>query len=84
MTHCTPSTARSKPGETQQRRQNMSTVTEHEERLYKLCEGVWNGKNLDVADKLVHPEYLIHDQEITDDLRGPELLWGTSVWRRPP
>jgi predicted ester cyclase len=51
----------------------MTTSNGHGERLHKLYEGVWNGENPDVADEFVHPEYLIHDREIADELRGPEL-----------
>lgn len=51
----------------------MTTPTEHEKRLHRLYEGVWNGEDPAVADELVHPEYLIHDREIADELRGPDL-----------
>lgn len=42
-------------------------------RLYRLFEGVWNGKNPAVADELVSHEYFIHDRAIVDEMRGPEL-----------
>lgn len=30
-------------------------------------------ENPDVADELVGPEYVIHDREIAEEIRGPEL-----------
>lgn len=51
----------------------MTTPDEHEARLRRLYEGVWNGENPAVADELVAPEYLIHDRAIAEELRGPEL-----------
>lgn len=51
----------------------MTTPDEHKNRLRRLYEGVWNGENPDVADELVHPEYIIHDREIADERRGPAL-----------
>lgn len=51
----------------------MTTPDEPRTRLHRLYEGVWNGENPDVADELVHPEYIIHDREIADERRGPEL-----------
>lgn len=41
--------------------------------LNRLFEEVWNGGTPDVADQLVHPEYVIHDRELASELRGPEL-----------
>ncbi len=49
------------------------TSEEHEKRLYELYEGVWNGANPDVADELVDSSYFIHDRDIAEELRGPEL-----------
>lgn len=48
-------------------------MTEHKEILDRLFEGVWNGENPGIADELVSPEYTIHDREIADEMRGPEL-----------
>jgi predicted ester cyclase len=48
-------------------------MTEHKEILDRLFEGVWNGENPAIADELVSPEYIIHDREIADEMRGPEL-----------
>lgn len=51
----------------------MTTLKEHETRIHRLYDGVWNGNDPDVADELVHPEYVIHDRELAEELRGPEL-----------
>lgn len=48
-------------------------MSDHTELLHQLFEGVWNGENPAVADELVHPEYVIHDREIANEMRGPEL-----------
>lgn len=48
-------------------------MSEQTEILHRLFEGVWNGENPDVADELVGPEYVIHDREIAEEMRGPEL-----------
>lgn len=48
-------------------------MSDQTELLHRLFEGVWNGDNPDVADELVHPEYVIHDREIAEEVRGPEL-----------
>lgn len=49
------------------------TPEEHTERIIRLYEGVWNGTDPDIADELVAPEYYIHDREIADEIRGPDL-----------
>ncbi len=51
----------------------MTTANEHERNLHHLYEGVWNGENPDIATELVHPEYVIHDRDLAEELRGPEL-----------
>ncbi|MGA9400707.1 ester cyclase [Haladaptatus sp.] len=51
----------------------MTSANEHEDRVHRLYEGVWNGENPDIATKLVHPEYVIHDRDLAEELRGPEL-----------
>ncbi len=51
----------------------MTTPEEHETRIHRLYDGVWNGNEPDIADELVHPEYVIHDRELAEELRGPEL-----------
>lgn len=48
-------------------------MSDHTELLDQLFEGVWNGENPAVADELVHPEYVIHDREIANEMHGPEL-----------
>lgn len=48
-------------------------MSEQTDALHRLFEGVWNGKNPDVANELVGPEYVIHDREIADEMRGPGL-----------
>jgi predicted ester cyclase len=49
------------------------TVSSHEASIRRLYEGVWNDTEPSVADSLVHEDYLIHDRDLADDLRGPEL-----------
>jgi predicted ester cyclase len=51
----------------------MTTPAENVERLERLYEGVWNGANPDVAEELVAPDYVIHDRELAEELRGPDL-----------
>lgn len=48
-------------------------MCEYTELLHQLFEGVWNGDNPDIADELVGSEYTIHDREIAEEMRGPEL-----------
>lgn len=45
----------------------------HEASMRRLFEAVWNGADPEVAGSLVHPEFVIHDRELADELRGPEL-----------
>jgi len=51
----------------------MTTPEEHETRIHRLYDGVWNGNGPEIADELVHPEYVIHDRELAEEFRGPEL-----------
>lgn len=46
---------------------------DNEAAIRRLYEGVWNGTDPAVADSLVHEDYLIHDRDLADELRGPEL-----------
>lgn len=46
---------------------------EHRAALERLFEDVWNGEDPGTADELVHDEYVIHDRDLADELRGPEL-----------
>lgn len=41
--------------------------------MRQLFEGVWNGADPAVAGSLVHPDFVIHDRELAEELRGPEL-----------
>jgi predicted ester cyclase len=41
--------------------------------LERLFEDVWNGERPATADELVHERYLIHDRDLAEELRGPEL-----------
>lgn len=43
------------------------------ERLHRLFDGVWNGEDPAVVADLVSEEYVIHDRELAQQLRGPEL-----------
>jgi steroid delta-isomerase-like uncharacterized protein len=44
-----------------------------EETLIQLYQDVWNGNNPEIADELVHEEYVIHDRELAAEMQGPEL-----------
>lgn len=48
-------------------------MSEQTKIIHRLFEEVWTGENPDVADELVGPEYIIHDREIAEEIRGPEL-----------
>lgn len=48
-------------------------MNENVERLRRLFDGVWNGEDPTVAADLVSEEYIIHDRELAQQLRGPEL-----------
>ncbi|WP_330630165.1 ester cyclase [Halocatena halophila] len=41
--------------------------------ITRLYDAVWNRADPVLADELVHEEYLIHDRELAEQLRGPEL-----------
>lgn len=51
----------------------MTSPENHERWLRQLFDGVWNGEDPDIADDLVHSEFIIHDRPIAEELRGPEL-----------
>ena len=38
----------------------------------RVAEEVFNGGNLDLADQLYAPDYVLHDPSIPEDLHGPE------------
>lgn len=48
-------------------------MTDLTDRLERLFDDVWNGNDPSAATDLVHPEYVIHDRELADERRGPEL-----------
>lgn len=51
----------------------MTTPDEHERRLHRLYEGVWNGNDPEIVTELVHDDYVIHDRKLAERMRGPEL-----------
>ena len=51
----------------------MASPEENTERLRRLFDGVWNGDDPSVAGGVVAADYLIHDRELAEQLRGPEL-----------
>lgn len=60
----------------------MTTPNEHVERLERLFDGVWNGEDPDVANELVAPDYVIHDRDLADEMRGPELYRALATGTR--
>lgn len=51
----------------------MTSEQEHTDLIHRLYDGVWNRENPGVADELVAADYYIHDREIAEEMRGPEL-----------
>jgi len=51
----------------------MSSDQDHIDSIEQLYDGVWNREDPGVADDLVASDYYIHDREIAEELRGPEL-----------
>jgi steroid delta-isomerase-like uncharacterized protein len=51
----------------------MPDPTDLENRLERLIDGVWNGEDPSVADELVAEDYYIHDRDLAEEIRGPEL-----------
>lgn len=51
-------------------------------KIERLYEAVWNDDNPDAADELVHDEYLIHDRELAEEMRGPELYRALATGTR--
>lgn len=45
----------------------------NERMIERLFEDVWNGKRPETARELVHAEYVIHDRDLAETTRGPEL-----------
>jgi predicted ester cyclase len=48
-------------------------ASDNVETLRRLYEDVWNGADPSTAAELVHKSYRIHDRELAERLRGPEL-----------
>jgi len=40
----------------------------------RVAEEIFNGGNLDLADELYAPDYVLHDPALPEDLHGPEGL----------
>lgn len=51
----------------------MTTPREHERRVERLFDGVWNGDDPDVANELVARDYVVHDRDLAEELCGPGL-----------
>lgn len=49
------------------------TQQDPEHGIRELFRGVWNNEDTEIASDLVHEDYLIHDRDIANELRGPEL-----------
>lgn len=41
--------------------------------MRRLFEDVWNGADPEAAAAAVHPDYVIHDRDLADELGGPDL-----------
>ncbi len=48
-------------------------MTDPETVLTRLYDAVWNRADPSLADELIHEEYVIHDRELAEELRGPAL-----------
>ena len=46
---------------------------DHAVAIRRLYQDVWNGENPTIADEFIHEDYLIHDRDLADHLRGAEL-----------
>lgn len=60
----------------------MTTPADNRRRIERLFEGVWNGADPDVADELVAPDYYIHDRELAEEVRGPDLYRALAAGTR--
>lgn len=45
----------------------------HESTIRTVFEGLWNGSNSSVVYEHVHEDYVIHDRDVAEERRGPEL-----------
>lgn len=51
----------------------MASEQDHIDLIERLYDGVWNRADPSVAEDLVAPDYYIHNRDIAQELRGPEL-----------
>ena len=52
----------------------MSSAQENKAVSRRVAEEIFNGGNLDLADELYTPNYVLHDPSLPEDLHGPEDL----------
>ena len=52
----------------------MSSAQENKAVSRRVAEEIFNGGNLDLADELYAPDYVLHDPALPEDLHGPESL----------
>jgi steroid delta-isomerase-like uncharacterized protein len=52
----------------------MSSAQENKAVSRRVAEEIFNGGNLDLADELYAPDYVLHDPALPEDLHGPEGL----------
>jgi steroid delta-isomerase-like uncharacterized protein len=68
-----PSSPASKRPREGERRTSISTE-ENKALSRRVAEGIFNAGNLDLADALYAPDYVLHDPSLPEDLHGPEGL----------
>ena len=52
----------------------MSSAQENKAVSRRVAEEIFNEGNLDLADELYAPDYVLHDPSLPEDLHGPEGL----------
>ena len=52
----------------------MSSAQENKAVSRRVAEEIFNGGNLDLADELYAPDYVLHDPSLPENLHGPEGL----------
>ena len=52
----------------------MSSAQENKAVSRRVAEEIFNEGNLDLADELYAPDYVLHDPSLPEDLHGPEAL----------
>ena len=52
----------------------MSSAQENKVVSRRVAEEIFNGGNLDLADELYAPDYVLHDPALPEDLHAPEGL----------